>query len=87
MVLLIDFFAPWCGPCRAMSPIVDEIVKLLQGKIEFESVDVDQNPTRAKEFSVMSIPTLVVVKDGKEVSRKVGGVLKTEMESWVRSFL
>ena len=69
--VLIDFFATWCGPCRMVSPIVDEIA---DEHPEFVvcKVDVDNNPELAAEFGVMSIPTLIVFKDGKEASKLVG---------------
>ncbi|MBU4381239.1 thioredoxin [Patescibacteria group bacterium] len=84
MVKLIDFFATWCGPCRAMLPIVEETVSELQGKIEFEKVDVDSNSPRAQEFGVMSIPTFVLLKDGKEVDRKMGMISKEQFAGWIK---
>ena len=69
--ILIDFFATWCGPCRMVSPIVDEIAEE-HPEFLVAKVNVDENPELAGEFSVMSIPTLVVIKNGKIVSQTVG---------------
>ena len=70
--VLIDFWAPWCGPCRAVSPIVDEIAKESNGKIKVGKVNIDEQPELAGRFGVMSIPTLVVMKNGKVVNSAVG---------------
>ena len=70
--VLIDFSAAWCGPCRMLSPIVDEIVEEAGGAVKVCKVDIDKEPELAERFGVMSIPTLVVLKDGKTVSASVG---------------
>jgi len=70
-----------------MLPIVEEVVAELQGKIEFEKVDVDANSTRAQEFGVMSIPTFVILKDGVEADRKMGIMPKPEFLAWIKSYL
>ena len=69
---LIDFWAPWCGPCRMVSPIVDEVAEEVEGRVKVAKVNVDEQPELAQRFQVMSIPTLVVMKKGKVVSTSVG---------------
>lgn len=74
--LVIDFWAPWCGPCRVLAPIVSEVSDELRGKIDFAKIDVEENGEAALEYGVMSIPTLIVFKDGQEVNRIVGNLPK-----------
>lgn len=77
--LVIDFWAPWCGPCRVLAPIVGEVSDELSGKIDFAKIDVEENGEAALEYGVMSIPTLIVFKDGKEVNRIVGSLSKNSL--------
>lgn len=70
--VLVDFWAPWCGPCKMLSPIIEEASKKLEGKAVVGKVCVDDEKDLAVKFSVMSIPTILVFKDGKEVDRSVG---------------
>ncbi|MBE6718406.1 MAG: thioredoxin [Ruminococcaceae bacterium] len=70
--VLLDFWASWCGPCRMLSPIVDEIAEEVEGKVKVGKINVDEQPELAKEFGIMSIPTLVVMKNGEISSREVG---------------
>ena len=79
MVRLLDFWAVWCGPCRVMAPILEEIKKELGDKVEIEEINVDEKVEEAQKFGVMSIPTYVVMKDGKEVGRKIGVTQKAEL--------
>lgn len=76
--VLVDFFATWCMPCRMMSQILEEVDRELDGKGKIVKVDVDQNENLAKKFGVMSIPTLVLFKDGKMVSKNVGVMQKND---------
>ncbi|HAI98109.1 TPA: thioredoxin [Candidatus Peribacteria bacterium] len=77
--VLVDFWAPWCGPCRAMSPVVDEIAKEYEGKAKVVKVNVDENADIPGQFNVMSIPTFIVFKDGSPVAQIVGGRPKGDL--------
>ena len=70
--VLVDFWAPWCGPCRMVSPIVDQVAEEVDGRAKVGKVNVDEQPELAAQFGVMSIPTLVVMKQGKAVATRVG---------------
>lgn len=77
-VKLIDFWAPWCNPCRMMNPVVEEIEKEHK-EVVFEKINVDENQDAAQKYGVMSIPTFVIERDGKEVGRKVGVTSKQDL--------
>lgn len=79
MIKLLDFKANWCGPCQMMEPVIEEIKKELEGKVEVEVIDVDENQAKASECGVMSIPAYVVLKDGKEIGRKIGVTSKEDL--------
>lgn len=70
--VLVDFFADWCGPCKMMAPIVEELATELDGKVKVGKINVDENSDIAVEYNVMSIPTLIIFKNGKEEKRLVG---------------
>ena len=78
--VLVDFFATWCGPCKMLAPVLEEVQKN-HPEVKIVKVDVDENPSLAQEYGVMSIPTLVYIKDGKTVSVNVGGRSKSGVEA------
>jgi len=80
-VVLVDFWAGWCGPCRALAPTIEELSKELAGKVLVAKLDVDENPTTAEKFQVYSIPTVVLIKNGCEVDRIVGLCPKKQYDS------
>ena len=71
-VTLVDFWAGWCGPCKMLAPTIDQLAEAYEGKATIAKIDVDAEPNLARRFGVMSIPTVVILKDGAEVDRKVG---------------
>ena len=71
-VTLVDFFATWCMPCRMMGQILEDIAQGVEGKVKIVKVDVDENPNLARQYGVMSIPTLIIFKDGKEQEKHIG---------------
>lgn len=87
MFEFIDFYADWCGPCQAMKPVFEEIEKDYTGRVEFKKVDVEVEGAKAQEYGVVSIPTFVILKDGKEVARKLGAMPKEVLKQWLDSNL
>jgi thioredoxin 1 len=78
--VLVDFWAAWCGPCRMVAPVVDELADDYEGRVSFGKVNVDENPKIASQYGVMSIPTLIIFKNGKPVSNIVGFRPKDELK-------
>lgn len=85
--VVIDFWAEWCGPCKMMSPIIDELHKDFQGKAVVGKVDVDSNPASSAKFGIRNIPTILFIKDGKVVDKQVGVISKSALDDKLKKIL
>lgn len=81
--VLVDLWAPWCGPCRMISPLLEKVAQERAGAVKLVKVNVDESPRTAARFDARSIPTLLIVRSGAEVSRLVGAVPKVQLDRWV----
>ena len=81
--VVVDFWAEWCGPCRMIAPALEEIAGSLNGKVKIVKLNVDENPQTASKYGVMSIPTLMLFKNGEMASRQVGAAPKQKLEQWI----
>ena len=81
--VVVDFWAEWCGPCRMISPALEEISNELGGKVKIVKLNVDENPNTAAKFGIMSIPTLMLFKGGQLASRQVGAAPKAKLAQWI----
>ena len=79
LLVLLDMWAPWCGPCRMIAPVIEQLAGELAGRVKVAKLNTDENPMTASRFSVRSIPTLLVIKDGREIDRLVGALPKQEI--------
>ena len=86
-IVLIDFWAAWCGPCRALAPTIDEIAQDYSGKAAIGKLDVDSNPSTAEKFQVFSIPTMILFKNGQEAERLVGLCVKKNITAIIDKHL
>lgn len=81
--VFVDFWAPWCGPCRIIGPVVEELASQYDGKVAVTKINVDDNPQVAQRYQVTSIPTLMMFKDGKVVDRTMGALPKGELQKFI----
>ncbi|MGE3066481.1 MAG: thioredoxin [Hyphomicrobiaceae bacterium] len=84
--VLVDFFAEWCGPCKAMAPALEQVATELKGKVKFAKIDVDQNPTVTTKYRIQAMPTLMIFKGGKVAAQHVGALVqKKKLEDWINA--
>ena len=81
--VVVDFWAEWCGPCKMIAPVLEEIATEMQGKVTIAKLNVDENPGVAGTYGIRSIPTLMLFKGGKKMSAKVGAAPKGELKRWI----
>ena len=85
--VLVDFWAPWCGPCRMVAPVVDEIAEQYDGKVKVVKLNTDENPQTASKYGIRSIPTLMIFKEGDKVDMVVGAVPKTTLANTLEKYI
>jgi thioredoxin 1 len=81
--VVVDFWAEWCGPCRMIAPALEEIAGTMGNKVKVVKLNVDENPATASKYEIMSIPTLMIFKNGEMASRQVGAAPKQKLEAWI----
>ncbi len=82
--VIVDFWAEWCGPCKMMSPIVDELSSELSGQVKVVKINIDENPNIPTQYGIRGIPTFIAFRGGKPVETKVGGMSKAQLTDWVK---
>jgi thioredoxin 1 len=81
--VVVDFWAEWCGPCRMIAPALEEIAGVMGDKVKIVKLNVDENPATASKYGIMSIPTLMIFKNGQMASRQIGAAPKQKLEQWI----
>ena len=85
--VLVDFWAEWCGPCKMISPALEEIAKEMDGRVQNAKMNIDDNPMTPQKYGVRGIPTLMLFRDGQVAATKVGAMAKNQLQKWVESVL
>jgi len=85
--VLIDFWAEWCGPCKEMNPILEEVSSEMEEKIKVLKINIDENPNIPNKYGVQSIPTLIIFKKGEAIATKVGASIKSDLITWIDSII
>jgi len=85
--VVVDFWAEWCGPCKAMSPLVDELADEMGEKLKVVKINIDENPNTPTKYGVRGIPTFMVFKEGELADTRIGGMSKSQLTEWVESVL
>ncbi len=85
--VLVDFWAEWCGPCKMISPALEEIAKEMDGRVQIAKMNIDDNPMTPQKYGVRGIPTLMLFRDGQVAATKVGAMAKNQLQRWVESVL
>ena len=83
--ILVDFWAEWCGPCKEMNPILEEVSSEMEEKIKVLKINIDENPNIPNKYGLQSIPTLIIFKKGEAISTKVGASIKSDLITWIDS--
>ena len=83
--VLIDFWAEWCGPCKEISSILEEIANEMKNKLKIVKINIDENPNIPNQYGIQSIPTLIIFKKGEPIATKVGGGIKSELLTWIKT--
>ena len=85
--VLVDFWAEWCGPCKAIAPSLEELSEEMASKLKIVKINVDENPSISQTYSIRSIPALMIFKDGEKISEKMGALPKSALQSWVNEII
>ena len=83
--VLIDFWAEWCGPCKEIAPILEEIADEMQDTIKVVKINIDENPNIPNKYGIQSIPTMIIFKKGQPISTKIGAAIKSEVKTWIET--
>ncbi len=83
--VMVDFWAEWCGPCKALMPVVEEVAAEMKDKLKVVKINIDENPEAPTKYGVRGIPTLMIFKDGQLVDTRVGGMPKSQLTQWIES--